>query len=68
MASSDIVFDHIRWPEIPNGLDPKLQRYLRELQAAIDARVRGSLYVTGDVVVGGYLVLMGPNRIKTYIP
>lgn len=64
---ADIVTNQIQWPRVPDGIDPKLKRYLEEMQAAVSDHLRGSLNISGDVVVGGYLVLLGPDRIKTFL-
>lgn len=65
----DAVVDTIRWPEIPSGLDPVLTQYLRDLQFALESRLgaTGTVCVNGDLQIGGYLVLLGPDRIKTFI-
>lgn len=67
--ASDVVVDTIRWPEIPDSFDPKLKQYLREMQTAIEDRFsrNGVFCVNGDIAVNGYLILMAPNRIKTFI-
>ena len=61
----DIVFDAIRWPVMPDELDPKTKAYLQEMQLAIERLLTGSFNVSGDLAIGGYVYLMGPDRIRT---
>lgn len=65
---SDAVFGAIRWPEIPNNIDPKVAQYLQEMQRAIDEFFGQCTSLPGDVAVGGYLYLMGADRIRTPVP
>jgi len=64
---ADQVTDTIRWPDIPQGISPDLREYLEGMQAAINEYLSGTLSVSGDLSLGGFLLLQAPNRIKTLI-
>jgi len=65
---ADKVFDTLRWPVFPESMDSTTKKYLQDMQLALERFLTGTLSVSGDVAVGGYVYLMGPDRIRTPTP
>jgi len=63
----DDIFDTTRWPEIPDDVQGSLRECLLGMQRAIDERLNGTVNISGDLNVGGYVVLQGPNRVKSFV-
>lgn len=51
---ADKVVGQVRWPVMPEGIDPVVKQYLLDMQKAVSTFLEGQVVcLSGDLFVGG---------------